>query len=118
MSEFICRICHSNECLPYAVKDDSHSINKSYHYVQCSRCRVVGLHPLPTEAELKALYGTVHHKPHFHRNQQAYFAVVSWVRWGSENTQGTVPDIPKKAWDRIAKELGMKDKTSLLAVIL
>ena len=74
MSEFICRICHSNECLPYAVKDDSHSINKSYHYVQCSRCRVVGLHPLPTEAELEALYETVHHKPHFHRNQQAYFA--------------------------------------------
>jgi hypothetical protein len=46
------------------------------------------------------------------------FAVVSWVRWGSGNTQRTVPDIPKKAWDRIAKELGIGDEISLLAVKL
>lgn len=269
MHRFICQICGSRECLPYFVKADSRSIDKNHQYVQCSLCRVVGLYPLPTPAELEELYETVHHKPHFHRNQKAYFAeldltfndigfdpghnigslldigcangqflnymkshgwttvgcdiskkltsmadheahkiycgdlfkidfepggfdmismidliehvlepmdyiqkaalllrpsgylflqtplqgvlseaygehwrrlsppnhvhlfnfqtltkmlnqhnfaVRSWVRWGCGNTKGTVPDISKRAWDRIAKELGIGDEISLLAL--
>ena len=47
---------------------------------------------------------------------QHHLAILSWVRWGGGNTAGSVPDIPKRAWDKIAKELGIGDEISLLAV--
>lgn len=37
------------------------------------------------------------------------FAVVSWVRFGSCNPKGTIPDVNKRAMDTIAKKMGIGD---------
>jgi 2-polyprenyl-3-methyl-5-hydroxy-6-metoxy-1,4-benzoquinol methylase len=37
------------------------------------------------------------------------FSVVSWVRFGSCNPKGSIPDINKKAMDTIAKRMGIGD---------
>jgi 2-polyprenyl-3-methyl-5-hydroxy-6-metoxy-1,4-benzoquinol methylase len=37
------------------------------------------------------------------------FSVVSWVRFGSCNPKGSIPDVNKKAMDTIAKRMGIGD---------
>ncbi|MBW7956374.1 MAG: class I SAM-dependent methyltransferase [Deltaproteobacteria bacterium] len=43
------------------------------------------------------------------------FAVVSWVRFGSCNPKGSIPDLNKRAIDTIAKRLGIGDTIALRA---
>lgn len=43
------------------------------------------------------------------------FAVVSWVRFGSCNPKGSIPDLNKKVMDTIAKRLGIGDTIALRA---
>lgn len=43
------------------------------------------------------------------------FAVVSWVRFGSCNPKGSIPDLNKKVIDTIAKRLGIGDTIALRA---
>ena len=37
------------------------------------------------------------------------FSVVSWVRFGSCNPKGSIPDVNKRAMDTIAKRMGIGD---------
>lgn len=37
------------------------------------------------------------------------FSIVSWVRFGSCNPKGTIPDVNKRAIDTIAKKMGIGD---------
>ena len=42
--------------------------------------------------------------------------IKNWVRFGSGNTSGTLPDGKKKVFDTIAKQLGIGDVIALWAV--
>lgn len=43
------------------------------------------------------------------------FSVVSWVRFGSCNPKGSIPDLNKRVMDTIAKRLGIGDTIALRA---
>jgi 2-polyprenyl-3-methyl-5-hydroxy-6-metoxy-1,4-benzoquinol methylase len=45
------------------------------------------------------------------------FMIKNWVRFGSGNTSGTLPDDKKKVFDTIAKQLGIGDVIALWAVM-
>lgn len=45
------------------------------------------------------------------------FMIKNWVRFGSGNTNGTLPDEKKKVFDTIAKQLGIGDVIALWAVM-
>ncbi|HBG46159.1 MAG TPA: hypothetical protein DDW94_04125 [Deltaproteobacteria bacterium] len=45
----------------------------------------------------------------------AGFSVVSWVRFGSCNPKGSIPDVNKRAMDTIAKRLGFGDTIAVRA---
>ncbi|HME41959.1 MAG TPA: class I SAM-dependent methyltransferase [Syntrophorhabdales bacterium] len=45
------------------------------------------------------------------------FMIRNWVRFGSGNTSGTLPDDKKKVFDTIAKQLGIGDVIALWAVM-
>ncbi|MBI5233606.1 MAG: class I SAM-dependent methyltransferase [Deltaproteobacteria bacterium] len=43
------------------------------------------------------------------------FSIVSWVRFGSCNPKGSIPDVNKKAMDTIAKRMGIGDTIAVRA---
>jgi hypothetical protein len=45
------------------------------------------------------------------------FNIVNWVRFGSGNPKGSIPDDRKKVIDSIAKQLGIGDQIALWAIL-